>query len=166
MWVLHTPLLKDTHNFNAKWRLFFNMLLSLCCFFLFRIHTGDRPYKCSHPGCEKSFTQLSNLQVSKSRWWDPGYSSDCAFKSIRNDRILKLQCPCFPFNYIFSLFFTALELIEKKTNNNSNLPQKSVWPAMKKVLQKKYPSHALISCCLTPFCKKKIYIYIFWFNLF
>lgn len=29
-----------------------------------RIHTGDRPYKCAHPGCEKAFTQLSNLQVS------------------------------------------------------------------------------------------------------
>ncbi|MBN3323106.1 ZN384 protein, partial [Atractosteus spatula] len=27
-----------------------------------RIHTGDRPYKCAHPGCEKAFTQLSNLQ--------------------------------------------------------------------------------------------------------
>lgn len=27
-----------------------------------RIHTGDRPYKCPHPGCEKAFTQLSNLQ--------------------------------------------------------------------------------------------------------
>uniref|UniRef100_A0A8B9HJA3 Si:ch211-154o6.2 n=1 Tax=Astyanax mexicanus TaxID=7994 RepID=A0A8B9HJA3_ASTMX len=26
------------------------------------IHTGDRPYKCAQPGCEKSFTQLSNLQ--------------------------------------------------------------------------------------------------------
>ncbi|XP_008947095.1 PREDICTED: zinc finger protein 384-like, partial [Nestor notabilis] len=26
------------------------------------IHTGDRPYKCAHPGCEKAFTQLSNLQ--------------------------------------------------------------------------------------------------------
>lgn len=34
--------------------------LALCC----RIHTGDRPYKCPHPGCEKAFTQLSNLQVS------------------------------------------------------------------------------------------------------
>lgn len=31
---------------------------------LYRIHTGDRPYKCGHPGCEKAFTQLSNLQVS------------------------------------------------------------------------------------------------------
>lgn len=31
---------------------------------LCRIHTGDRPYKCPHPGCEKAFTQLSNLQVS------------------------------------------------------------------------------------------------------
>ena len=30
-----------------------------CC----RIHTGDRPYRCVHPGCEKAFTQLSNLQV-------------------------------------------------------------------------------------------------------
>lgn len=28
-----------------------------------RIHTGDRPYRCVHPGCEKAFTQLSNLQV-------------------------------------------------------------------------------------------------------
>ncbi|KAJ6656779.1 hypothetical protein lerEdw1_003110 [Lerista edwardsae] len=27
-----------------------------------RIHTGDRPYKCPHAGCEKAFTQLSNLQ--------------------------------------------------------------------------------------------------------
>ncbi|KAI6073812.1 Zinc finger protein 362 isoform X2 [Aix galericulata] len=27
-----------------------------------KIHTGDRPYKCPHPGCEKAFTQLSNLQ--------------------------------------------------------------------------------------------------------
>lgn len=37
-----------------------------------RIHTGDRPYKCPHPGCEKAFTQLSNLQVSTlgtSREW-------------------------------------------------------------------------------------------------
>lgn len=32
-----------------------------------RIHTGDRPYKCPHPGCEKAFTQLSNLQVSSAR---------------------------------------------------------------------------------------------------
>lgn len=31
----------------------------------FRIHTGDRPYKCPHAGCEKAFTQLSNLQVSR-----------------------------------------------------------------------------------------------------
>ncbi len=40
--------------------------LSLDILCLFRIHTGDRPYKCSHPGCEKSFTQLSNLQVTYS----------------------------------------------------------------------------------------------------
>uniref|UniRef100_A0A8C1R650 Si:ch211-154o6.2 n=1 Tax=Cyprinus carpio TaxID=7962 RepID=A0A8C1R650_CYPCA len=36
--------------------------LNLYILCLFRIHTGDRPYKCAHPGCEKSFTQLSNLQ--------------------------------------------------------------------------------------------------------
>ncbi|XP_069598023.1 zinc finger protein 362 isoform X2 [Ranitomeya imitator] len=28
----------------------------------YRIHTGDRPYKCPQPACEKAFTQLSNLQ--------------------------------------------------------------------------------------------------------
>lgn len=41
-----------------------SMYVHVCLFvFLCRIHTGDRPYKCTHPGCEKSFTQLSNLQV-------------------------------------------------------------------------------------------------------
>lgn len=48
--------------------------LSPSCFacLWLRIHTGDRPYKCPHPGCEKAFTQLSNLQVSTlgtSREW-------------------------------------------------------------------------------------------------
>lgn len=37
--------------------------MCLCYTSCFRIHTGDRPYKCAHPGCEKAFTQLSNLQV-------------------------------------------------------------------------------------------------------
>ena len=27
-----------------------------------RTHTGDKPYKCRHPGCTKQFSQLSNLQ--------------------------------------------------------------------------------------------------------
>ena len=27
-----------------------------------RTHTGDKPYKCRHPGCTKAFSQLSNLQ--------------------------------------------------------------------------------------------------------
>lgn len=31
--------------------------------YICRIHTGDRPYKCIQPGCDKAFTQLSNLQV-------------------------------------------------------------------------------------------------------
>ncbi|KAL8198596.1 UNVERIFIED_CONTAM: hypothetical protein K2H54_017212, partial [Gekko kuhli] len=31
------------------------------------IHTGDRPYKCPHAGCEKAFTQLSNLQHNKDK---------------------------------------------------------------------------------------------------
>ncbi|OXB60721.1 hypothetical protein ASZ78_006084, partial [Callipepla squamata] len=35
---------------------------SHCTYVPRRIHTGDRPYKCPHPGCEKAFTQLSNLQ--------------------------------------------------------------------------------------------------------
>lgn len=37
----------------------------------FRIHTGDRPYKCAHPGCEKAFTQLSNLQVNIKKLFPP-----------------------------------------------------------------------------------------------
>lgn len=37
--------------------------LPFVLFLLNSIHTGDRPYKCAHPGCEKAFTQLSNLQV-------------------------------------------------------------------------------------------------------
>lgn len=46
-----------------------------------RIHTGDRPYKCPHPGCEKAFTQLSNLQVSA-----PGVSGgrECGGGEVRN----------------------------------------------------------------------------------
>ena len=45
----------------------FVQLKSLCEMIVFissRIHTGDRPYKCLHPGCDKAFTQLSNLQVT------------------------------------------------------------------------------------------------------
>jgi zinc finger protein CreA/MIG len=26
-----------------------------------RTHTGEKPYICSHPGCDKRFTQSSNL---------------------------------------------------------------------------------------------------------
>lgn len=74
---------KAISHFNAKRRLFINILVFVC-FFPFRIHTGDRPYKCSHPGCEKSFTQLSNLQVNKSGRCDAGYSPDCDFKSVGN----------------------------------------------------------------------------------
>ncbi len=56
-WCLH--LLYYSVEFSIN---FFS--LEIVC--LFRIHSGDRPYKCSHPGCEKTFTQLSNLQVTYS----------------------------------------------------------------------------------------------------
>lgn len=43
----------------------FELQVEICHHILlcYRIHTGDRPYKCLQPGCEKAFTQLSNLQV-------------------------------------------------------------------------------------------------------
>uniref|UniRef100_H3APF7 Zinc finger protein 384 n=1 Tax=Latimeria chalumnae TaxID=7897 RepID=H3APF7_LATCH len=41
---------------------FFLCPVNCLCVSFCRIHTGDRPYKCAHPGCEKAFTQLSNLQ--------------------------------------------------------------------------------------------------------
>ncbi|KAG0062495.1 hypothetical protein BGZ89_010615 [Linnemannia elongata] len=28
-----------------------------------RKHTGERPYKCPHPDCDKTFTQLGNLKT-------------------------------------------------------------------------------------------------------
>merc|ERR1712141_586491 len=32
-----------------------------------RLHTGERPYKCSEPTCGRSFIQLSNLQQHMSQ---------------------------------------------------------------------------------------------------
>lgn len=28
-----------------------------------RIHTGERPYRCNHPGCHKSFVQSGQLRT-------------------------------------------------------------------------------------------------------
>ncbi|XP_070293418.1 zinc finger protein 384 [Salvelinus sp. IW2-2015] len=49
--------------------------------FFCRIHTGDRPYKCVHPGCEKSFTQLSNLQSHRRQ-----HNKDKPFKCTNCNR--------------------------------------------------------------------------------
>lgn len=59
------------------WELFiFEMINDLFTLYsCFRIHTGDRPYKCAHPGCEKAFTQLSNLQVELNGFLITGFST-------------------------------------------------------------------------------------------
>ena len=41
-----------------------------------RTHTGDKPYKCRHPGCTKAFSQLSNLQSHSRCVINPTFTVD------------------------------------------------------------------------------------------
>lgn len=46
-----------------------------------RTHTGDKPYKCRHPGCNKAFSQLSNLQShSRCHQTDKPYKCNSCYK--------------------------------------------------------------------------------------
>lgn len=122
----------------------------LCFSFPSRIHTGDRPYKCSHPGCEKSFTQLSNLQVNKSRRCDAGCSPDCDFRSVRSVTIQNLVSKfCMNSCRICHFLCCASKKQNEHLHNNRNVHPKAFQLQIQKVLhieQMKWIDRTVATC--------------------
>ncbi|EDO45177.1 predicted protein, partial [Nematostella vectensis] len=44
---------RQTKPFNARYKLVIHM----------RVHSGEKPNKCTHPGCNKAFSRLENLKI-------------------------------------------------------------------------------------------------------
>ncbi|KAK1799757.1 hypothetical protein P4O66_006096 [Electrophorus voltai] len=58
----------------------------------YRIHTGDRPYKCIQPGCDKAFTQLSNLQShQRSHNKDKPYKCSNCYRAYSDSASLQIH---------------------------------------------------------------------------
>lgn len=59
-----------------------------------RTHTGDKPYKCRHPGCNKAFSQLSNLQShSRCHQTDKPYKCNSCYKCFTDEAALLDHIP-------------------------------------------------------------------------